>query len=176
MRLPSGSPSPFCYWHRLARTSPHGQEIEAQRRRDGARVATESELAAIRLAPDGSWRWCNDCTSHVPRWYADGPRCKACARLARRLRTSPPGFTPDLVRDLMTIQAGRCAICRNRQQRQALARDHDHHTNRPRGLLCDRCNKLLLGGAHDSLRILRNAVYYLERPPTSGLWKPPEAR
>jgi len=123
--------------------------------------------------PD-AWQWCSGCESNVPSWYTSGSRCKACARLARR--TFPPGFTAELVRDLMKLQGGRCAICGNRQQRQALAGDHNHRTNMARGLLCDTCNHKLLGGAHDSLRILEAAVYYLRNPPTSGRWLPPEQR
>ena len=38
--------------------------------------------------------------------------------------------------------------------------DHDHTTNRVRGVLCHSCN-MLLGGARDSVEILQNAIQYL---------------
>jgi hypothetical protein len=40
--------------------------------------------------------------------------------------------------------------------------DHCHQTGRIRGLLCDRCNKML-GMAKDRPEILRAAAKYLER-------------
>lgn len=40
--------------------------------------------------------------------------------------------------------------------------DHDHETNRFRGWICDRCNKML-GHAADSADTLSKAIAYLER-------------
>jgi hypothetical protein len=45
---------------------------------------------------------------------------------------------------------------------QRLAIDHDHKTNKVRGLLCSKCNTVLGYVADDSKR-LRNAAKYLER-------------
>lgn len=84
---------------------------------------------------------------------------------------------------LLDLQCGRCAICRAKPAKTRLAVDHDHnHTacggkgcrRCVRGLICSRCNHELLGAAHDSLHILRNAVAYLERPPMSGEWSLPD--
>ena len=64
---------------------------------------------------------------------------------------------------IFDFQGGRCAICGN-----ALIKantDHDHKTGEVRGLLCARCNRAL-GRFGDSLVLLRNAVSYLEAPPS----------
>jgi len=39
--------------------------------------------------------------------------------------------------------------------------DHDHTTNKIRGLLCSLCNPAL-GSFRDSIDILKEAIYYLE--------------
>jgi hypothetical protein len=76
---------------------------------------------------------------------------------------------------VLALQGGVCAICRRGQQIKSLALDHDHKTGAPRGILCQRCNRELLGAAFDSVHILRAAVAYLERPPFGGEWIAPEA-
>jgi hypothetical protein len=81
---------------------------------------------------------------------------------------------------LLNMQGARCAICRERPKSKRLAIDHDHKHCKTgcsrcvRGLLCQRCNHELLGAAHDSIHILRNAVTYLGTPPMSGEWQLPE--
>lgn len=74
---------------------------------------------------------------------------------ARRLRKY--GVTPDQYDALVTLQAGRCAIC---QREAPLHVDHDHATGRVRGLLCMGCNTGL-GHFRDSATALRQAAIYL---------------
>ena len=113
------------------------------------------------------------------RWQAkQGPEkmvaAKAVARLraARTARTrSPRPYANEpnaLVKylALLTHQDQRCAICKihfetSSRKRNPRAVDHDHTTNKIRGILCINCN-LLLGHAKDNPMILRNAVKYLE--------------
>ena len=40
--------------------------------------------------------------------------------------------------------------------------DHDHTTGEVRGVLCDKCNRLL-GSAKDDISILQSAIDYLKR-------------
>lgn len=64
-------------------------------------------------------------------------------------------------------QNGLCAIC-NKPQYSAppfitkLVVDHDHKTNKVRGLLCNKCNQAL-GLFQDNIENLKNAVKYLQR-------------
>lgn len=62
---------------------------------------------------------------------------------------------------MLKTQDGQCAICR-RVPTRTLDIDHDHATNVVRGLLCNRCNRLL-GIARDDRELLRIAALYLER-------------
>lgn len=164
----------LCGWHWLAR-----QPIETQEDYAASRLSKAPEPHRARV-PAKEWppgcRWCAGCQSWVPLWYTSGSRCKACASLAtHRSRVAkeyvwPEGVTYD---SLLELQEGRCAICRRIPRSRRLAVDHDHTTGLVRGLLCSAnegasCNKGLLGSAHDDVRILRNAVYYLENPPSGA--------
>jgi hypothetical protein len=63
---------------------------------------------------------------------------------------------------LYNTQKGLCAICSEGFiNRRAAHVDHDHTTNKVRGLLCRRCNTML-GFARDDLLILQNAMDYLK--------------
>ena len=57
---------------------------------------------------------------------------------------------------------GSCEICASPMTREAVHLDHDHSTNKARGLLCGLCNKGL-GQFKDSVETLKSAVAYLER-------------
>ena len=68
------------------------------------------------------------------------------------------------IRDFETLliaQLGMCAIC-GRYERQKLHVDHDHGTNRVRGLLCGKCNKAI-GLLDDDPRRVRSAESYLRQ-------------
>ena len=67
--------------------------------------------------------------------------------------------------ELLAIQNGGCAICGNHPRKQRLAVDHNHKTDEVRGLLCNWCNRKVLGGARESIDILLRAARYLELPP-----------
>lgn len=79
-------------------------------------------------------------------------------------------LTPEAYNIIFNKQQGLCAICGNseiwiepRTKKLALlAVDHDHKTNKIRGLLCRRCNSSL-GGFRDNPEILKKAIEYLNR-------------
>ena len=72
------------------------------------------------------------------------------------------GLTMADVIKLMELQGHKCAVCGvpiNRENRHI---DHDHKTDKVRGLLCRRCN-MAIGLFEDDYRILQKAVLYLAR-------------
>ena len=149
-------------------------------------AAREERLALVPEAwrrarvPERDWppgrRWCAGCQTFVRLVDCTGSRCKTCASVANHASSvkSTYGIDGETYLALLDAQGGRCAICRHFPKTKRLPVDHDHKTGEPRGLLCDRCNHDLLGGAHDSIEILRNAVRYLESPPYGGRWTQPE--
>lgn len=180
--IPADPHAQRCGWHRLARTKLVEQE-EASARRLAVASARPGFVPVMRvkketaaLALSRGVRFCPGCQAYVPLWYFAASRCKPCARIqARASRTNRVyGVDAGTQEALLALQRGKCAICRTRPRSKALAMDHDHQSLDARGYLCKSCNHDLLGAAHDSLEILRNAVYYLENPPTSGRWTPPE--
>lgn len=79
------------------------------------------------------------------------------------------GVTREIYEQMFLAQGGVCAICKEPEttvQRtgkvQRLSVDHCHATGKVRGLLCSWCNPAL-GGARDSIRILRAMIDYLKR-------------
>lgn len=60
-------------------------------------------------------------------------------------------------------QDGKCAICGSSFNSPSDAYvDHNHKTDEVRGLLCRNCN-FLLGHCLDNIKILKNAIKYLEK-------------
>jgi hypothetical protein len=70
------------------------------------------------------------------------------------------GITLEIYKEMFDKQNGRCAICEN--EFKILCIDHDHITDKIRGLLCNQCN-LVLGNAKDNIFILENSINYLKR-------------
>ncbi len=89
------------------------------------------------------------------------------ALLARQLKVY--GLTLEDYQRMLKEQDGKCAICPTQlilldgnegRNQKRLHVDHDHKTNKVRGLLCPNCN-LMLGHAKDDMSILLSAVQYL---------------
>lgn len=160
----------------LDRRLPIGEQVEAaERRRTMVPDALAPTAVPKELWPPGQ-RWCGGCRSFVDlKSTGANARCHPCRSRAYHAAYIQKTYGIDLAEytRLLTLQAGRCAICRNRPQSERLAVDHDHQNGKVRGLLCARCNHELLGAAHDSVAILKNAVAYLECSPASGLWSAP---
>lgn len=74
------------------------------------------------------------------------------------------GLTIDQYDQLFDLQGGRCAICESEDpgSKGHFHVDHNHHTGKIRGLLCNSCN-LLLGLSKDNVETLISAARYLER-------------
>lgn len=77
-----------------------------------------------------------------------------------RIRCSKHKMTSDQFHMLYCHQFGCCAICFQRFHLTKLVIDHDHQTDKIRGLLCSACNAAL-GSFKDNIFYLRSAIYYL---------------
>jgi Recombination endonuclease VII len=75
----------------------------------------------------------------------------------RRNRVALYGISPKEFDQLMLDQDGKCAICK---VQGATHLDHDHKTNKVRGILCRWCNSGL-GYFHDDFNRLLAAMEYL---------------
>jgi hypothetical protein len=73
------------------------------------------------------------------------------------------GITLEQYDAMLAAQDGKCAICSEKcVSGRKLAVDHNHHTNKNRGLLCSRCN-MGLGLFLENKAILNNAIEYVRK-------------
>jgi len=68
-------------------------------------------------------------------------------------------FTEEELNKYMNT-SGNCEICGKYQGRRVI--DHNHETDKVRGLLCNHCN-LVLGQAKEDVEVLKNAIKYIEK-------------
>lgn len=164
------------------RHEPIGDQVAAARRRlsmipEEMRVKRTKKILA--QAPAGT-SWCAACQSFrdLVDFPKNGTTCRACqsakTHAANVVKTY--GITADDYEELLKRQGGKCAICRARPRSKRLAVDHNHTTGEVRGLLCSRCNHDLLGSAWDSLAMAVALWHYMNTPPATGEWVPPEAQ
>lgn len=128
---------------------------------------------------------CKDCGSTTRQTFAPGPRCATCRRDrrkevsdARRLTyvAKQYGLTPEQYKALWELQGGKCYTC---QRNSARCVDHDHACcpgktscgKCVRGLLCNPCNKGVLGHLRDSVEALERTIEYIKNPPAKALFK-----
>lgn len=95
----------------------------------------------------GSLAWCNH--------RLDGLR----QSIKQRKGCAPIASTPGEVLGLWNLSRGLCVACGAQPRRLCL--DHDKHTGKCRGFICDTCN-VALGMAGDSPDRLRKLAEYLE--------------
>lgn len=81
------------------------------------------------------------------------------------------GITLDKYKELLALQNGCCAVCKRHYDTftKALAVDHDHKTGEIFGLLCDYCNRQLIGRIRKP-ELFLEAAKYLEKG--TGLFVP----
>ena len=96
------------------------------------------------------------------QYLKDHPEYSRNRELKRKYK-----ITPNEYKLMWDKQEGRCAICGNPETIRSKGKlimleiDHDHITNKIRGLLCGTCNKGI-GIFNDSIEKLRRAISYLE--------------
>jgi predicted RNA-binding Zn-ribbon protein involved in translation (DUF1610 family) len=76
------------------------------------------------------------------------------------------GISTHQFAELLEFQGGGCAICAKPIEniRRKMNIDHDHETNKVRGILCTGCNTGI-GHLGDNIEGLQRALYYLENTP-----------
>jgi len=76
------------------------------------------------------------------------------------------GISTQQFEELLEFQGGGCAICAKPIEniRRRMNIDHDHETNKVRGILCTGCNTGV-GHLGDNIEGLKRALYYLENTP-----------
>lgn len=91
-----------------------------------------------------------------------GPPVKLPHEKALERRCALYGITPEQYKKMLLLQRGLCAICGRPPKKKSLNIDHDHATNRVRGLLCFVCNHKILTRGVGAI-LLRAAADYLDR-------------
>ena len=71
------------------------------------------------------------------------------------------GITLRQYRKMLKRQKGVCAVCGKPPKKVSLNVDHDHETDRVRGLLCFFCNKKIVGRHHNG-KLLRAAADWVD--------------
>ena len=128
---------------------------------------------------------CRDCCNEADRKRRKAPKVKRLAadyarRYRQGIRVGPKPVVDHVVKQmawrlgldyvvlqktcnrLYEKQYGRCAICgvAASDLSKRLCMDHDHETNKIRGLLCTACNAGI-GSLHDSADLCKRAADYL---------------
>lgn len=109
-------------------------------------------------------RYINEYYFREDRGRADSI-CKRCIRSYRRNTPNNVwlyGLTINDYALLVEKQNGLCAICYSRDRMRRLSVDHDHGTNKVRGLLCLHCNSGL-AYFNDNPNMMLNAIIYLAK-------------
>lgn len=133
-----------------------------QSRRKRASVANSARQVK-RYSEDPEWR-ARRVADQKARYQAMDPAKKLAMGRRNHLITKY-GIRPEDYDRMLAEQDGRCAICRQipkKRKKRELHIDHDHETNKVRGLLCGTCNTAI-GYFRDSLEIMEAAVEYLKR-------------
>lgn len=109
---------------------------------------------------------CADC---APKPTRTARKQKRLTGLAASLRKY--GLSKEDYQRMQRAQNFKCAICLQQDfdEKRGLRRlcvDHDHKTDKVRGLLCSKCNTML-GMAKDNPEVLERAAAYLAQPQIS---------
>lgn len=102
---------------------------------------------------------CLDCCKRKDKVRRDAtdPAYKKLKNREKHLKTLYGISLADYMR-LVATQNGRCALCGSITKE--LVVDHDHDTDKVRGLLCNGCNSMI-GFANDNVQLLHLAIDYL---------------
>lgn len=96
-----------------------------------------SEFYSRKNRNNGTESRCKDCYKIYKTEYRNNNKEIIRAQNKRRI----PGWDIDRYNEYLKLQEGKCAICETTEYiNKDWCADHDHITNKPRGLLCGRGN------------------------------------
>lgn len=174
-----GHDEPHCLWCG-ADNHPRPYEVLAPKRFCKTRCKVEFRNEQTRLSTIVT-RKCGCGASPTNRTgipYCDPCRDASKQRQKRAHNLRPYGIGIADYERMLAEQGGACAICRVTEPgrgRAVFAVDHDHDTDRVRGLLCLSCN-VAIGLLRDSPAVLRAAALYLEEHNADVEQGPPGGR
>ena len=134
------------------------------------------EFHKHKLTKDGLRGECKSCRRKRDRVYRQTPAGRAASKRSNKKQVDKGNAAKASLKyhlkrfdltladyDLLSVEQNHvCAICNNiNENGRRLSVDHDHETGKVRSLLCLKCNSLL-GFVKDDIKILRNAINYLE--------------
>lgn len=124
---------------------------------------TLTEFQAAKQYKDGRRNTCTKCrNAQLQEWKRNNPEKRKAASRRNDLKRKY-GITIEEYAEILIRQGSGCAICGNPcETRGILAVDHNHLTNKVRGLLCFEHNTGI-GKFSDNPELLRRAAEYLER-------------
>lgn len=172
-----------CYCHECRRVRPDSPRIGIRDRTEKLcpRCKQVKLIAEFRREGDGDnreapiWHYCRGCNRDECRERGQEKIKSGEARLGYKKRYKTKrwekllkqyGVTQKQYEAMEAAQNGLCAICRQPETimyKDVLCRlvvDHDHKTDKIRGLLCRACN-IALGNFRDDPERLRRAINYL---------------
>ncbi len=118
---------------------------------------------------NGYGGWCKDCEHKRSKIYRENnpeyskSRCKIYQKankdkIKNHNLLKDYGITLDDFNKMLTEQGNKCKVCGKELTRPCI--DHNHKTNRVRGVLCQKCNAFL-GLVEEDLKIISKAIEYL---------------
>lgn len=132
-----------------------------------AEVKSTEAFPRNRAQRNGLGTYCKPCHNRIVRENKEKHGGARNYHLRRRY-----GITAEHFEQMFAEQDGLCAICREAPGDQV---DHDHATNRVRGLLCFNCNGAL-GQFRDRTDLMLRAIAYLRRDVWSDLVADPRVQ
>ena len=120
----------------------------------------KSEFYKQKTHKDGFRSQCKACTNKHGKQYRKNDEYVENRR--KYILKHKHGLTSKQYNEMFEKQNGLCAICGKPEVKKWLDVDHNHKTNKIRGLLCGSCNRML-GLAKDNDQILILGALYLRR-------------
>lgn len=130
---------------------------------DGFKICPKCEknkpLGEYHFSPTKMSSYCKDCHGIVTR--ENYQKTKLTQKSQELMRLC--GITLEQREALFVAQGEKCDICEVSGEDVVWHTDHDHLTEKFRGVLCNFCNNML-GMARDNPEILRRGAEYLTTP------------